>query len=167
MGKLLDNNVPVFIISFNTQEVLLFRNAKTGEITVGAEDKVEQCSYVAAITRVEEELDNELTGGWKVIDVSVTLSSHRSRFLTRRVSVVPDGKTIRTSISIERTSSLLSWQDYHHHTTHSSASYSIIRRRTSQKEGRNAMLHYCGPSRPSGFIPAVLRHISEKNVTVG
>jgi hypothetical protein len=87
MGKLLENNVPVFIISFNTQEVLLFRNAKTGEIAVGAEDKVEQCSYVAAITRVEEELDNELTGGWKVIDASVTLSSHRSQFLTRCVSV--------------------------------------------------------------------------------
>jgi import inner membrane translocase subunit TIM44 len=48
----------------------MFRNAKTGEITVGADDKVEQCTYVAAITRVEEELANELTGGWKVIEVN-------------------------------------------------------------------------------------------------
>jgi hypothetical protein len=70
-GKVLDNNVPVFVITFSTQEVLLFRNAKTREIVVGAENKVEQCAYVAAITRVEEELDNELTGGWKVIEVKL------------------------------------------------------------------------------------------------
>jgi mitochondrial import inner membrane translocase subunit TIM44 len=68
-GKLLENDIPVFIITFNTQEVLLFRNAKTKEVMVGAEDKVEQCMYVAAVTRVEEELDNELTGGWKVIEM--------------------------------------------------------------------------------------------------
>ena len=99
MGKLLENNVPVFIISFNTQEVLLFRNAKTNEITVGSESKVEQCSYVAAITRVEEELDNELTGGWKVIDVSVSL------FLCYNPDpkTCPDGKKICPSISIEYT----------------------------------------------------------------
>lgn len=59
----------MFVIQFNTQEVLLFRNAKSKEIVVGAEDKVEQCTYYAAITRVEEDLDNELTGGWKVIEV--------------------------------------------------------------------------------------------------
>ena len=99
MGKLLENNVPVFIISFNTQEVLLFRNAKTNEIAVGSESKVEQCSYVAAITRVEEELDNELTGGWKVIDVSVSF------FLRYDLDpeTCPDGKKICPSISIECT----------------------------------------------------------------
>ncbi|KAF7317021.1 Mitochondrial import inner membrane translocase subunit TIM44 [Mycena chlorophos] len=69
-GKILDNEIPVFVISFSTQEVLLFRNAVTREIVEGAEDKVEQCMYVAAITRVEEELHNELTGGWKVIEVA-------------------------------------------------------------------------------------------------
>lgn len=36
---------------------------------VGAEDKVEQCHYAAVITRIEDELDNELTGGWKVIEM--------------------------------------------------------------------------------------------------
>jgi mitochondrial import inner membrane translocase subunit TIM44 len=51
--------------------MLLFRDAKTREIVVGAEDRVEQCVYVAAITRAEEELNNELTGGWKVIEVCV------------------------------------------------------------------------------------------------
>ena len=50
--------------------MLIFRNAKTGEIVVGAEDRVEQCHYAAVVTRLEEELDNELTGGWKVVEVS-------------------------------------------------------------------------------------------------
>ena len=59
----------MFVITFATQEMLIFRNAKTGEITVGAEDKVEQCHYAAVVTRVEEELDNELTGGWKIVEV--------------------------------------------------------------------------------------------------
>ncbi|TFY72009.1 hypothetical protein EVG20_g993 [Dentipellis fragilis] len=69
-GKFLENNVPVFIITFATQEVLLFRNVATGEIAVGAEDRVEQCHYAAVITKIEEELDNELTGGWKVVEMA-------------------------------------------------------------------------------------------------
>jgi len=68
-AKILENDVPVFLVSFATQEMMLFRNAKTGEVAVGAEDKVEQCTYVAVITRLTEELDNELTGGWKVVEV--------------------------------------------------------------------------------------------------
>ncbi|KAI0741432.1 mitochondria import inner membrane translocase TIM44 subunit [Daedaleopsis nitida] len=68
-GKILENDVPVFVITFATQEILLFRDAKTGKIVVGAENRVEQCHYAAVITRVEEELDNELTGGWKVVEM--------------------------------------------------------------------------------------------------
>jgi len=69
-GKILDNNVPVFVITFSTQEILLFRNAKTGEVMVGGESNVEQCMYAAVITRDEEELDNELTGGWKIVEMA-------------------------------------------------------------------------------------------------
>ncbi|EAU90477.1 import inner membrane translocase subunit tim44 [Coprinopsis cinerea okayama7 len=68
-AKILENDVPVFIVSFATQEMLLFRNAKSGEIVVGAEDRVEQCTYVAVITRIPEELENELTAGWKVMEM--------------------------------------------------------------------------------------------------
>jgi len=68
-GKVLENDIPVFVVTFTTQEILLFRNIATGEISVGSEDRVEQCMYAAVITRLEEELDNELTGGWKVIEV--------------------------------------------------------------------------------------------------
>ena len=69
--KILENEIPVFVITFATQEMLIFRNARTREIVVGAEDKVDQCHYAAVITRVEEELDNELTGGWKVVEVRI------------------------------------------------------------------------------------------------
>ena len=72
-AKMLESNgvdIPVFVVTFATQEVLLFRNAKTGEVTVGAEDRVEQCTYAAVLTRVEEELADELTGGWKVVEMA-------------------------------------------------------------------------------------------------
>lgn len=67
--KVLENDTNVFVISFRTQEIINFRDPKTGEIVVGDENKIEQCGYVAVMTRIEEELDNEETGGWKVIDM--------------------------------------------------------------------------------------------------
>lgn len=68
-GKMLEDDIPVLTVTFATQEVLVFRNAQTGEIAVGAQDKVEQCMYGAVVTRVESELENPTTGGWKVIEV--------------------------------------------------------------------------------------------------
>jgi hypothetical protein len=63
--------------------MLLFRDAKTREVVVGAENRVEQCTYVAAITRAEEELNNELTGGWKVIEESLLAIIFYIYLLTR------------------------------------------------------------------------------------
>lgn len=67
--KVLENDVNVFVISFRTQEIINFRDPKSGEIVIGDENKIEQCGYVAVMTRIEEELDNEATGGWKIIDM--------------------------------------------------------------------------------------------------
>jgi import inner membrane translocase subunit TIM44 len=69
-GKILDSSIPVFVVTFSTQEVLLFRNAASREIVVGAENRVEQCVYAAVITRVREELADEITGGWKVVEMA-------------------------------------------------------------------------------------------------
>jgi len=70
-GKILeDNDLPVWVVTFSTQEMLLFRNAATREIMVGAENRVEQCTYAAVLTRVDSELDNEITGGWKVVEMA-------------------------------------------------------------------------------------------------
>jgi hypothetical protein len=78
-------------VSFSTQEVLVFRNAKNGEVAVGAPDRVEQCSYGAVMTRLEDELDNELTGGWKVIEVGV----HPNNWIALLIQCDTDGTTVR------------------------------------------------------------------------
>jgi len=69
-GRFLEDNTPVYVITFTRQEVLLFCDHKTRDRVVGA-DRVEQCNYAAVVTRVEEELENELTGGRKVIEVCI------------------------------------------------------------------------------------------------
>ncbi|GJN90363.1 hypothetical protein Rhopal_003374-T1 [Rhodotorula paludigena] len=70
-AKILENDLHVFVVSWRTQEVLAYRDIKTGEVAVGDENKIQQVGYVAVLTRVEEELDNPETGGWKVIDQRV------------------------------------------------------------------------------------------------
>ncbi|KAI0295357.1 import inner membrane translocase subunit tim44 [Multifurca ochricompacta] len=57
-------------VDVSTGQVLLFRDLKTREVVVGSEDRVEQCNYAAVVTRVEDELENELTGGWRVIEMA-------------------------------------------------------------------------------------------------
>jgi mitochondrial import inner membrane translocase subunit TIM44 len=69
----------VWVITFSTQEMLVFRNAATREVVVGAENRVEQCTYAAVITRIESELDNEITGGWKVVEVSNLMHMFRGK----------------------------------------------------------------------------------------
>ncbi|GJJ11255.1 hypothetical protein Clacol_005487 [Clathrus columnatus] len=72
-GKILeDSDIPVWVVTFSTQEMLIFRNARSKEIVIGADNKVEQCTYAAVLTRVESELDNEITGGWKVVETGYT-----------------------------------------------------------------------------------------------
>ncbi|GAA5932972.1 hypothetical protein JCM3775_005279 [Rhodotorula graminis] len=69
-AKILENDIHVFVVSWRTQEVLAYKDLKTGELAVGDENKILQVGYVAVLTRVEEELDNPETGGWKVIDMA-------------------------------------------------------------------------------------------------
>lgn len=40
---------------------------------VGSENTVDMCRYAIVVTRVEEGLENELTGGWKVIEVGCSV----------------------------------------------------------------------------------------------
>ena len=72
--KILENDLYVFVISWRTQEILAYRDLATGEITEGNENKIVSCGYVAVLTRIEDELDNTTTGGWKIIDVSYRLA---------------------------------------------------------------------------------------------
>ncbi|KAI9313415.1 hypothetical protein BX666DRAFT_684709 [Dichotomocladium elegans] len=74
-AKILENDVPVFVMSFRTQEIIVFRNARTGEIAFGKEDHIEQVTYAVVITREPEDLHNSVTGGWRIID----MAKHDSR----------------------------------------------------------------------------------------
>ncbi|KAI0970076.1 TIM44 subunit of mitochondria import inner membrane translocase [Xylaria arbuscula] len=61
--------IPVFIITCRTQEVHVYRNAKTNELAAGMEDKVQLVTYVIGITRTPEDVTNPETRGWRLIEM--------------------------------------------------------------------------------------------------
>ncbi|SPO31079.1 related to TIM44 - mitochondrial inner membrane import receptor subunit [Ustilago trichophora] len=69
-AKILDNNVPVLVVSFTTQELMFFKDPKTGDVKAGNDSQPDLCRYAMVLTRVEDELDNEITGGWKVVELA-------------------------------------------------------------------------------------------------
>ncbi|KAL2915909.1 protein translocase subunit [Polyrhizophydium stewartii] len=68
---LLNEEVPIVLVGFTTQEILLFRNAK-GEIAVGRDDAILTASYAMAFTKAQlvdpESAFNPVTNGWLVVD---------------------------------------------------------------------------------------------------
>ncbi|KAJ2849925.1 protein translocase subunit [Coemansia brasiliensis] len=69
-ARVLENDVPVIVITFQTQENNIFRDKKTGEVVVGSEDVIEACQYVSIFTKVPENADDPVTNGWKMIDLA-------------------------------------------------------------------------------------------------
>ncbi len=63
------NEIPVFVIGCRAQEIQLYKKAKTNEIVAGAEDHVQMSSYAMVLTRLPEEIDNEETKGWRVLEL--------------------------------------------------------------------------------------------------
>ncbi|KAI9674817.1 MAG: protein translocase subunit [Caeruleum heppii] len=61
--------VPVFIITCRTQEVHVYRNAKTDELAAGMEDKVQLVTYAIGVTRIPEDVNNSETRGWRLIEL--------------------------------------------------------------------------------------------------
>ncbi|KAL8365920.1 hypothetical protein RB595_004614 [Gaeumannomyces hyphopodioides] len=61
--------IPVFIITCRTQEVHVYRNAKTKELAAGMEDRVQLVTYAIGITRVPEDVNNPETRGWRMIEM--------------------------------------------------------------------------------------------------
>jgi mitochondrial import inner membrane translocase subunit TIM44 len=69
-ARLLDpGEVPVFVITCRTQEVHVYRNAKTGKLHAGMEDKVQLVTYAIGITRIPEDVNNPETRGWRFIEM--------------------------------------------------------------------------------------------------
>ncbi|CAG8434547.1 5351_t:CDS:2 [Diversispora eburnea] len=69
-AKVLDNDVPVLVLSFHAQEVVVFRDKITKEIIYGREDQIDQATYACVITKQEDMLTDPLTNGWRVIDMA-------------------------------------------------------------------------------------------------
>ena len=70
-GKMLETGpTPVLVISFSTQELMYFKDPRSGEVKAGNVDQANLCRYAVVMTRVPSELDNELTGGWKVLELA-------------------------------------------------------------------------------------------------
>ncbi|KAF2746479.1 TIM44 subunit of mitochondria import inner membrane translocase [Sporormia fimetaria CBS 119925] len=61
--------IPVFIVTCRTQEVHTYRNAKTGELAAGMDDKVQQVTYAIGVTRIPEDVNNPETRGWRLIEL--------------------------------------------------------------------------------------------------
>lgn len=69
-ARMLDpGEIPVFVITCRTQEVHVYRNAKTNELAAGMEDKVQLVTYAIGITRVPEDVSNPDTRGWRLIEM--------------------------------------------------------------------------------------------------
>lgn len=70
-SKILENEMPILLVEFNTQEVLLFRNKK-GEIALGSEDNIEHARYRMVWTKdqcIDPTLPvNVKTLGWRAIE---------------------------------------------------------------------------------------------------
>ncbi|KAG4306304.1 hypothetical protein PORY_000292 [Pneumocystis oryctolagi] len=62
------NDIPCLIISFRTQEIHLYRNAKSKELVAGNENFIQEVTYAVAFTRILDEIPNIETKGWKIID---------------------------------------------------------------------------------------------------
>jgi len=69
-ARMLDpGDIPVFIITCRTQEVHVYRNAKSGQLAAGMEDKVQLVTYAIGITRIAEDVTNPDTQGWRLIEM--------------------------------------------------------------------------------------------------
>lgn len=77
-AKLLENDTPVLVLSFNTQEILAFSD-KDGKIAVGKEDNIQHCIYAVVFSKSQlvdpkRKIDPR-TEGWIIIDLAKHQSS--------------------------------------------------------------------------------------------
>ena len=68
-ARMLENDIPVFIITCRTQEVHVYRDRKSGNLAAGMEDKVQLVTYAIGVTRVPEEVRKRETKGWRLIEL--------------------------------------------------------------------------------------------------
>ena len=68
-AKLLQpQDIPVLVVSCRAQEINLYRKVKTGEVAAGSEDNILMSTYAMVFTRDAEQIDDEETEGWKILE---------------------------------------------------------------------------------------------------
>lgn len=68
-ARMLENEVPVFIITCRTQEVHVYRDRKTDALAAGMEDRVQLVTYAIGVTRIADEVNKRETRGWRLIEL--------------------------------------------------------------------------------------------------
>lgn len=61
-------DIPVLVVGCRAQEIHLYRKAKTGEVAAGHESNIMMSSYAMVFTREQEQIDDEETEGWKILE---------------------------------------------------------------------------------------------------
>lgn len=61
-------DIPVLVVGCRAQEIHLYRKAKTGEVAAGHESNIMMSSYAMVFTRDPEEIDDDETEGWKILE---------------------------------------------------------------------------------------------------
>ncbi|EJS43309.1 tim44p [Saccharomyces arboricola H-6] len=61
-------DIPVLVVGCRAQEINLYRKKKTGEIAAGDEANIMMSSYAMVFTRDPEQVDDDETEGWKILE---------------------------------------------------------------------------------------------------
>lgn len=61
-------DIPVLVIGCRAQEIQLYRSIKSGEVAAGHESNILMSSYAMVFTRDPENVEDEETEGWKIIE---------------------------------------------------------------------------------------------------
>ncbi|CCD23212.1 protein translocase subunit TIM44 NDAI_0B01780 [Naumovozyma dairenensis CBS 421] len=61
-------DIPVLVVGCRAQEINLYKKAKSGEIAAGDESNIVMSSYAMVFTRDPEQIDDDETEGWKILE---------------------------------------------------------------------------------------------------
>ncbi|CCC67810.1 hypothetical protein NCAS_0A12520 [Naumovozyma castellii] len=61
-------DIPVLVVGCRAQEINLYRKVKTGEIAAGDQSNILMSSYAMVFTRDPEQIDDDETEGWKILE---------------------------------------------------------------------------------------------------
>ncbi|CCF55700.1 hypothetical protein KAFR_0A02640 [Kazachstania africana CBS 2517] len=68
-AKLLQpQDIPVLVVSCRAQEINIYRKIKTGEVAAGNASDILMSTYAMVFTRDPEEIDNDETEGWRILE---------------------------------------------------------------------------------------------------